>query len=96
MIGGDSLRDLPSWYKPKELLDFCSLVGVMRRPNDHVIPVDLYKNLPALRDKLRWIDTPQLDISASLIRHKIKGGESYRYYLCQEVYQIIANEGLYK
>ena len=96
LIGGDSLRDLPSWYKPKELLGLCSLVGVMRRPNDHVIPDDLYTNLPALRDKLRWIETPQLDISASLIRHKIKGEESYQYYLYQDVYEIIAKEGLYK
>ncbi len=34
IIGGDSLRDLPTWHRPKELLQACHWVGVMHRPGE--------------------------------------------------------------
>ena len=34
IIGGDSLRDLPTWHRPKEILYACHWVGVMRRPGE--------------------------------------------------------------
>lgn len=38
VIGGDSLRELPKWHQPGELLAACSQIGVMRRPGE---PTDL-------------------------------------------------------
>ena len=34
LMGGDSLRDLPSWHEPQAFLDACDELGVMRRASD--------------------------------------------------------------
>jgi nicotinic acid mononucleotide adenylyltransferase len=46
--------------------------------------------------KLRWVDTPLLEISASWIRQRVSAGMTYRFYLPEAVYQIIESRGLYK
>ena len=46
IIGGDSLRDLPTWHKPKELLYACHWVGVMRRPGEEPDLRELERELP--------------------------------------------------
>ena len=48
LMGGDSLRDLPSWHRPAEFVSACSLIGVMRRPGDTVELAALEKILPGL------------------------------------------------
>jgi nicotinate-nucleotide adenylyltransferase len=95
MIGGDSLHDLPKWHTPDRLLEACHLLGVMRRPGDQVVLGELISKLPALMDKLRWIDAPQLEIAASRIREKISQGEAYQYYLHPEVNKLIRTKRLY-
>src|SRR5690349_2992381 len=32
LIGGDSLRDLPTWHRPADIISACHAIGVMRRP----------------------------------------------------------------
>ena len=95
LIGGDSLHDLPLWHTPDLLLEACHSLGVMRRPKDKIVLDDIYLNLPQLKEKLVWIDAPQLDISASSIRMKIKQTKAYRYYVHPEVFRIIQEEQLY-
>ncbi|MCU0485651.1 MAG: nicotinate-nucleotide adenylyltransferase [Anaerolineales bacterium] len=95
LMGGDSLRDLPSWHAPERLLGACHSVGVMRRPGTQIDQEDLYARLPALDDKLVWIDVPLMDISASHIRHLARTGGSFRYYVPPAVYEIILAHKLY-
>jgi nicotinate-nucleotide adenylyltransferase len=96
LMGGDSLRDLPSWHAPQAFLDACDELGVMRRASDHIDLEALQQALPALKEKLRWIDTPLLEISASWVRQRAGAGIAYRYYVPQAVYRIIEARRLYK
>lgn len=95
LIGGDSLRDLPSWHRPGDLLAACSALGVMRRPDARLDLSALEASLPGLRTKLRWLDAPALEISSSDIRQRIASGRPFRYYLHPGVYELIRLQRLY-
>lgn len=96
LIGGDSLRDLPEWDRPKEFIAACTTIGVMRRPRTRIDLDDLEKALPGLSTKLEFVDAPLLEISSSEIRERIRDGGHYRFYLPGAVYEIIRQRGLYK
>ena len=96
IIGGDSLRDLPTWHEPKELLYACHWVGVMRRPSDSADLEALERELPGIRSKVHYVDAPLLEIASREIRSRIARGKTVRYYLPQPVYEYIEEHHLYK
>lgn len=96
LIGGDSLHDLPTWHKPQELVDEVDAFGVMRRPGDAVDLTRLEAALPGLSAKVRFVDAPLLEISASQIRERACQGRPFRYYLFPPVYELIVQLGLYQ
>jgi nicotinate-nucleotide adenylyltransferase len=95
LMGGDSLKDLPKWHKPAQFLDACHEVGVMRRAGDEVDLPSLEEVLPGISAKVRFVEAPLIDISASDIRRRIEAGMPYQYYLPAEVYRLIREKGLY-
>ena len=96
LMGGDSLRDLPTWYRPRDFLAACDALAVMRRPGDEVDLEALEGQLPGISTKVRFIDAPLLEISASMLRDRIARGQPYRYYLLPEVYDLIRERELYR
>lgn len=96
LMGGDSLRDLPEWHAPQELVDECDGLGVMRRPDDAVDLTELERQLPGLTAKVAFVDAPLLEISSRQVRQRIARDEPFRYYLSSKVYEIIVKLGLYK
>ena len=96
IIGGDSLRDLPTWHEPKELLYACHWVGVMRRPSDAANLEALERELPGISSKVHYVDAPLLEIASRDIRSRFANGESIRYYVPQAVYKYIEEHHLYK
>ena len=95
LMGGDSLRDLPKWERPKELVDNCHALGVMRRQGDEIDLAGLEDVIPDLRTKVRWINAPLLEISGTQIRERLKHGEPVRYFLPPAVYQMIIDQNIY-
>ncbi|MCJ7623045.1 MAG: nicotinate-nucleotide adenylyltransferase [Anaerolineaceae bacterium] len=96
LIGEDSLRELPTWYQPDELLRICAGLGVMRRPREEVDLDILEDRLAGIRDKIFYIDTPLLEISSTEIRKRIIQEKPFRYYVPHGVYQLIKETGSYK
>lgn len=96
LMGGDSLRDLPTWHRPADLVSACHMIGVMRRPGDSIEMATLERSLPGLGAKVRFVDAPQLEISSSSIRSRVSTGRHYRYYLPARVYEYIEQEKLYR
>jgi len=96
LMGGDSLGDLPDWHQPRQFIAACDELGVMRRPGDQVDLSGLEKTLPGIREKVRFVDAPLLEISSSIIRARIAAGRHYRYYLPAAVCEIIQTRGLYR
>jgi len=96
IIGGDSLRDLPKWNRPKELLQACHWVGVMRRPGEQENLEVLENELPGISSKVHYVDAPLLEIASREIRNRIKDGKPFRYYLHPTVYEYIKEHHLYR
>lgn len=95
IIGGDSLRDLPTWHQPQHLITLCRL-AVIHRPGYQPELDDLEGLVPGLRERLVWVETPQLEISASEIRRRVAQGQSIRYQVPEAVKTYIEEHGLYQ
>ena len=96
LIGGDSLRDLPTWHRPADLVAACHEIGVIRRPGDSVDLSEWEGQVPGTQAKVRFIDTPLLEISSSAIRRRIRENLPFRYYLSPPVYKYILENQLYR
>ncbi len=96
LIGGDSLRDMPTWFRAAELVAACDEIGVMRRPSDLADLPALERSLPGIQAKVRFVDAPLLEIASSEIRRRVALGDTFRYYLPQAVYRYIAENHLYR
>ena len=96
LMGGDSLRDLPAWKRPTDLVAALRFIGVMRRPGDSIdLPV-LEKIIPGLTAKIRYVDAPLLNIAAHEIRQRVSEGRPFRYFLLPTVYDYIVEHDLYR
>ena len=95
VIGGDSLHDLPTWHRPKDLLYAAHWIGVMRRPGESANLEALERELPGISSKVHYVDAPLLEIASREIRSRIADGRPFRYYLPDPVYHYINQHQLY-
>lgn len=95
LIGGDSLRDLPIWYRPQEFLQQITELGVMHRPSALVDMGKLEAQLPGITEKVKFIASPLLDISSSDIRLRITEDRPFYYFLTAPVYELILKNHYY-
>jgi nicotinate-nucleotide adenylyltransferase len=96
LVGEDSLRELPAWYHPAELVSQVNCLGVMRRPGDAVDLKALEKVISGVSEKVRFVNAPRLEIASRDIRKRIKEGRVFRYYLPPAVYAYIQKNNLYR
>jgi nicotinate-nucleotide adenylyltransferase len=96
LLGGDSLRDLPTWHRPADLTAACHQIGVMRRPGDLVDMVSLEKKIPGLKAKVKFVEAPLLEIASSQIRRRAARSLPFRYYVLPVVYKYIQEHHLYR
>ncbi|MCZ6682443.1 MAG: nicotinic acid mononucleotide adenylyltransferase, partial [Planctomycetota bacterium] len=98
IIGADSLPELATWHRIGELLDRIRIVTAARP--GFVVPdvtsLEAKVGAPAVEklisDRFR---TPEIDISATGIRQRVRKGRSVRYLTPSPVAEYIAREGLY-
>ncbi|HET7143596.1 MAG TPA: nicotinate-nucleotide adenylyltransferase [Anaerolineales bacterium] len=96
LIGGDSLRDIPSWRFAADLVAAVSKIGVLRRPGDRFDMSALEAKTPGLAQKVLFIDAQLQNLSSHEIRRRIMSGEVYRYYVLPSVYEYIELNYLYR
>jgi nicotinate-nucleotide adenylyltransferase len=96
LMGGDSLHDLPNWYKVDQFLSTLDGIGVMRRPGDDIDISELMHALPQLEEKLNFVTAPLLEISADQIRRRARQKRTYRYYVLPKIYEYICKHKIYK
>lgn len=91
ILGTDMMKDLPKWYKIKEILQIADIISLHRVGfNDRDIP-------DFLVDRIRWIrEGVMTNLSSSLIRTRISRGMSVRYMLHAKVWQYIKEYSLYE
>lgn len=96
LMGADSLRGLTAWHRPADLVAACREIGVMRRPGETVQLSTLEAALPGLKDKVRFVESPLLQISSREIRRRVAENLPFRYFLPPAVYDYIQTHRLYR
>ena len=96
LMGGDSLRDLPTWHEPVDFVRSCDHLGVMHRVGEKINLDLLEKKIPGISHKVEFIEAPILEISSQKVRQLVSLGKPYRYYLLPSVFEIIQSKGLYR
>jgi nicotinate-nucleotide adenylyltransferase len=94
LIGADSLRDLPRWSRPLDLIAL-AMLGVMRRPGVDPDLSELERHVPGISWRVQWVDAPLIDIASSDLARRIGLGYSVRYQMPEAVEQYIREHGLY-
>jgi nicotinate-nucleotide adenylyltransferase len=95
LMGFDSLVELPTWYRPADLLASCRLVA-LTRPNIDIDWPALEGRLPGIRERVTLIDMPELEIASHDLRRRVAAGRSIRYMVTEPVAEYIAQHGLYR
>ncbi|MEK3890655.1 nicotinate-nucleotide adenylyltransferase [Bacillus sp. FSL K6-3431] len=85
IIGADMVEYLPNWHEIDELVQLIQFVGV-NRPNYQM----------ESRYPVTHVDVPQIDISSTAMREKIKQDISTKYLIPDSVIGYIKERGLYE
>jgi nicotinate-nucleotide adenylyltransferase len=99
IIGGDTLPELHTWYRVRELVDACRIVTAVRPGFEAPDLAPLRRSLSAEQiERLRAdvLTTPRIDISATQIRRRVRESRSIRYLVPESVGGYIAASGLYR
>lgn len=95
LMGEDSLRDLPTWHEPERILAHATL-GVAARPDVDVDLSSITDVLPSARGRIELVPTPEIAISSSDIRARIKDGRPISYHVPPAVERYIQQHRLYR
>lgn len=96
LMGIDSLRDLPTWHRPREFVAVCHAIAVMQRPGVYADLTALEAQIPDISQKVLFVKAPIIGISSSELRKRIAQGQPYRYFLPGPVYKLIRERHLYQ
>lgn len=96
ILGSDTLFQIEKWYRPQEIFQLATILSSCRN-----IPTqELNDQMEHLRSKYGAkvinLYMPNMDISSTDIRDKIRHGMSVKYFLPDPVIQYIEERGLYR
>ena len=89
IIGSDSLLEFTTWKDYTILLEICEIAVVPRSKSE------LSRTPIELKNKYTLIDMPEVNISSTDIRERIKSGCSIRYMVPEDVRKYILKHNLY-
>lgn len=96
IIGADAVQELPTWKDIDRLLDICHFVAATR-PGCVYTVEDIVKHFGMKgNNRIHRLPTPELDISSTDIRERVKQGRSIKYIVPESVEKYISKEGLYR
>ncbi len=95
LLGGDSLRDLPTWKNNIELVSKVHQIGVMHRPGDSFDSSTLFARIPGLEAKLVFLEALLHTLSSHEIRRRVRENIPCQYYVLPSVYEYITANHLY-
>jgi len=95
ILGWDSLAELPEWREPSRLIKMCHLVAVPRVGYSLPDLNGLEAAIPGLAQRVILFDTPEIDISASVIRQRVAQGLPIDHLVPEPVDRYIREQGLY-
>jgi len=95
ILGWDNLIQLPEWQEPSRLIKLCRLVAVPRVGYPDIDLSSLDAAIPGLSQRVILLDSPRIDINASIIRQRVKDGLSIHHLVPEPVERYIREHKLY-
>jgi nicotinate-nucleotide adenylyltransferase len=95
LTGTDAILELHTWNNIDELLDLCHFVAASRPGKVSSIAEEIERLGPKAEARIHRLTTPELEISATDIRERVRLGKSIRYFVPESVEHYIHKEGLY-
>lgn len=95
ILGSDEFAGLATWRQPEEIPRYADL-AVMVRAGITFEVGEVERQVPALAGKYSLIQVPNLPISSSELRSKVRAGLPVRYLVPDAVREYIASHGLYR
>lgn len=95
ITGADAIQEIPTWDRIEELLGLCQFIAATR-PGCLPSVDNIKEHFGDLGQKrIHRLTTPELEISSTDIRERIKQGSSIKYIVPESVENYITKEGLY-
>jgi nicotinate-nucleotide adenylyltransferase len=96
IMGWDNLASLPKWHHPDRIIKAAYLVAAPRVGAPRPDLNELDKLVPGLAARTIILAGPEIDISATAIRQRVKLGESIGHLVAPPVDEYIKANGLYR
>ncbi len=96
IVGMDSLADLPKWHDPARILRLARIAALHRPGWATVDLAALAHELPESNGRVDLVEMPELDISSTELRERIRGGRPVRYLVPDTVAAYLAERDLYR
>ncbi len=96
IIGADSVAELDTWTKVREIMGLCTFVAATRpgfAPEVQKV-IEYFGELG--KTKIKWLNTPEMDISSTDIRQRVQDNCSINGLVPAEVEEYIYQKGLYR
>jgi nicotinate-nucleotide adenylyltransferase len=94
IVGGDIAAGLPDWRDPERVLSLATLAIAKRRGTSRA---DVDNAMRVLRggERAQFFRMPQIAISSTMLRERVRAGDSIRYYTPDPVISYIDRHHLY-
>ncbi len=96
ILGEDALLDMPHWHDPEGILRLARLGVASRGGGPAADLTALERVLPSISARVSVVPMPQIDISSTDVRRRVREGGSIRYLVPPAVQAYIAEHGLYR
>ncbi len=91
MVGGDELVQFKEWKNWEAILRQCQLIGMNRPGTDENQATD-----PDVMKNTRFVDIPEIEISSTLVRKRLRNDQPVNYFLPESVRNYIHEQQLYQ
>lgn len=96
ITGADAIQEIPTWDRIEELLGLCQFIAATR-PGCFPSVDHIKAHFGKLgQRRIHRLTTPELEISSTDIRERIRTNHSIKYIVPENVEQYIVKEGLYR
>jgi nicotinate-nucleotide adenylyltransferase len=91
MIGGDELVQFKEWRNWESILRQSELIGINRPGTDENRAADR-----DVMDNAQFVEIPEIEISSTLVRKRLRSGQPVDYFLPESVREYIREHQLYR
>ena len=95
VVGADTAATVPEWHEPRRLLELAALAVAARSGTDRREVLDALAPLAPPQPRVRFLHSPLIEVSSSLVRERAARGEPLRDQVGPEVAVYIAKHDLY-